>query len=48
MTFMTVVYIIYLGYQDFYASFNGKILEMFNEWVFILIQYCFILLYELV
>ena len=45
---MTVIYIIYCGYQEFYITKNGKVLEMFNESVFILIQYCFILLYELV
>ena len=48
MTFSTVIYIIYLGYQDFYYTMSGKKLEMLNEVVFVLIQYCFVLLYELV
>lgn len=37
MTFMTVLYIIYVGYQDFYTTSSGKKLEMFNECVFVLI-----------
>lgn len=48
MTFMTVLYVIYLGYQYFYLTPYGKELEMLNECVFVLIQYCFVLLYELV
>ena len=45
---MTVLYVIYLGYQYFYLTPYGKELEMLNECVFVLIQYCFVLLYELV
>ena len=48
MIFMTVVYLGYLGYADFYVTSRGKFLEMLNESVFVLIQYCFVLLYELV
>ena len=48
MIFMTIMYLAYLGYADFYITSRGKTLEMLNESVFVLIQYCFVLLYELV
>ena len=37
MIYMTIWYIIYLGYADFFETKGGKILEIFNESVFILI-----------
>ena len=40
----TLFYIIYLGYADFFKIFGTKVLEIFNESVFILIQYLFIVL----
>ena len=48
MIYMTVLYIIYLGYADFFETFGGKVLEIVNESVFILIQYQFVLLHNLV
>ena len=48
MIFMTLIYVIYLGYSDFHISFSAKVLELTNESVFILIQYNFVLLHELV
>ena len=48
MIYMTVLYIIYLGYADFFETFGAKALEIVNESVFILIQYQFVLLHNLV
>ena len=48
MIFMTMLYIIYLGYQDYYETRGSKSLEITNESVFVLIQYCFVLLHNLV
>ena len=48
MIYLTMFYIMYLGYSDFYVTYRGKLLEMGNEWVFVLIQYNFVLLHELI
>lgn len=48
MIFMTMLYIEYLGYQNYYEGRFPKALEMTNEAVFVLIQYCFVLLHNLV
>ena len=48
MIAMTVLYIAYLGYSDIHLTFYGKVLEMTNESVFVVIQYGFVLLHELV
>ena len=48
MIYLTVFYLMYLGYADFFETFGGKVLEMINESVFILIQYQLVLLHNLV
>lgn len=48
MIYMTVFYVMYLGYADFFETRLVKRLEMTNESVFILIQYQFVLLLNLV
>ena len=45
---MTELYIIYIGHVEFYMSIGSKILEIFNESVFVLIQYGFLLLHNIV
>lgn len=45
---LTLIYITYASYADFYDSAAAKSLETFNESVFCLIQYNFILLNNLV
>ena len=45
---MTLIYVIYLGYASFFKIFGTKVLEIFNESVFVLIQYHLILLHNLV
>ena len=45
---LTLVYLIYLGYASFFKQFGSKALEIVNESVFVLIQYQFILLHNLV
>ena len=44
MIYMTLLQIIYIGYTEIYELSSDKNLEMFNESVFILIQYQFVLL----
>ena len=39
MIYMTVLYVIYLGYAEFFETKGAKALEIVNESVFILIQY---------
>ena len=48
MMIMTELYIIYIGHVEFYMSIGSKILEIFNESVFVLIQYGFLLLHNIV
>ena len=48
MIFMTLVYITYLGYSQFHDTWQSKTLEIANESIFILIQYMFVLLNNLV
>ena len=45
---MTIAYIIYLGYAGFFKMFGSKVLEIVNESVFVLIQYQFLMLHNLV
>ena len=48
MIYMTLLYVIYLGHSEFFEQFSSKSIEIFNESVFVLIQYCFVLLTNLV
>ena len=48
MIFLTIIYIMYLGYSDFHLSKQGKALEMTNETILVLIQYNFVLIHELI
>jgi len=48
MIFMTLLYIVYIGYSDFFETSATKTLEIFNEAIFCLIQYNFVLLNNLV
>ena len=48
MIYMTLLYVIYLGHSEFFEQFSSKSMEIFNESVFVLIQYCFVLLANLV
>ena len=41
-------YIIYLGYAGFFETPGGKRLEISNEIIFVMIQYNFVLLHNLV
>ena len=47
--FITLIYLIYIGYAEFYEpGSGGKTLEIINESIFVLIQYNFVLLHNLV
>ena len=48
MIFSTVTYVIYLGHVEYYETPKAKLLEIVNETVFVLIQYNFVLLHNLV
>ena len=48
MIYMTLLYIIYLGYAEFFETKGSKTLEILNESVFVLIMYNFVLLNNLV
>ena len=48
MIYMTLLYIIYLGHSEFFEHHSSKSIEMLNESVFVLIQYGFVLLTNLV
>ena len=48
MIYMTLLYLIYIGHAWFYETPASKSLEIFNESVFVLIQYNFVLLNNLV
>lgn len=48
MISLTIAYIAYLCYSDIYIVRRGKLLEIGNESVFVVIQYGFVLLHELV
>ena len=48
MISLSVLNLIYLGYVDFYESYWSKKIELFNECVFLTIQYTFVLLENLV
>lgn len=45
---MTLLYIIYLGYAEFFETRGSKSLEIINESLFVLIMYNFVLLNGLV
>ena len=47
MIYMTLIYIIYLGYAEFFETRGAKSLEILNESVFVLIMYNFVLLNNL-
>ena len=46
--YLTLWYIIYLGYGEFFETPGGKRLEIVNESIFVIIQYNFVLLQNLV
>ena len=46
--YTTLLYLIYLGYAEFYELSSAKSLEIFNESIFVVIQYNFVLLGGLV
>ena len=48
MILMTLMYITYLGYANFFQTRWAKTLEITNEWFFCQIQYCFVMLNNLV
>ena len=48
MIYMTLLYVIYLGHAEFFETPGNKALEIVNESVFVLIQYNFVLLHNLV
>lgn len=48
MIYLTLLYIMYLGHCDFFEHHSSKSIEMLNESVFVLIQYGFVLLTNLV
>ena len=48
MIYMTLLYIIYIGHQDFYETKGSKSLEIINEFIFVILQYNFVLLHGLV
>lgn len=48
MIYMTLLYLIYLGHAEFFETSGSKSLEITNESVFVLIQYNFVLLQNLV
>ena len=48
MIYMTLLYIIFLGYAEFFETKGAKSLEIINESVFVLIMYNFVLLNNLV
>ena len=45
---MTVLQVMYIGHASFYETRFAKKLEMANESIYVLIQYCFVLLINLV
>lgn len=45
---MTLLYIIYVGYAEFFETAGNKRLEIVNESIFVMIQYNFVLLHNLV
>ena len=47
-TYLTLWYIIYVGYAEFFETPGGKRLEIVNESLFVIIQYHFVLLQNLV
>lgn len=46
--YLTLLYIIYVGYAEFFETSGGKRLEIVNECLFVTIQYNFVLLHNLV
>ena len=48
MIYMTLMQIIYIGYTEYYETHFAKRLEIVNESIFVLIQYCIVLLVNLV
>lgn len=48
MIYMTLLYIIYLGHVEFFETRASRSLEIINESIFVLIQYNFVLLNNLV
>lgn len=48
MIYMTLLYVIYLGHVEFFETPRAKFLEILNESIFVLIQYNFVLLHNLV
>ena len=45
---MTIFYIIFIGYQDFFAKTKYKVLEIFNECILLVLSYHFLLFYQIV
>ena len=48
MLYLTLIQLVYLGYAEFFETSKAKTLEILNEAIFVLIQYCFVLLVNLV
>ncbi len=48
MILMTMLYIVYIGHQDFYESRNAQYQEIVNESLFVVLMYNMVLLNALV